>query len=52
MYKHYSVENILYNQIMIENLLRDYKWNNPELKNIFNNNSLHYLKIILLNNNY
>ena len=52
MYKHYSVENILYNQIMIENLLRDYKWNNPELKNIFNNNSLYYIKNNLLNNYY
>ena len=24
---------------MIENLLQDYKWNNPELKNILNNDS-------------
>ena len=37
--KYYSIENVLYNQIMIENLLQDYKWNNPELKNILSNDS-------------
>ena len=42
--KYYSVENILYNQIILENLLQDYKWNNPELKNIINNNSFADLK--------
>ena len=52
MFQYYSVENILYNQIMLENLFKDYKWNNPELKNIFNNNSLYYIKNNLLNNNY
>ena len=34
--KYYSIENILYNQFMIENLLKDYKWNNPDLKFIKN----------------
>ena len=43
-YQYYSIENILYNQIMIENLFEDYKWNNPELKNIFNNKSLYEIK--------
>ena len=52
MFQYYSVENILYNQIMLENLFKDYKWNNPELKNIFNNNSLYYIKNNLLNNYY
>ena len=42
--KYYSIENIIYNQIMLENLLRDYKWNNPELKNIMNNDSFAKLK--------
>ena len=37
--KYYSIENVLHNQIMLENLLEDYKWNNPNLKNILNNNS-------------
>ena len=36
----FSIENIIYNQILFENLLRDYKWNNPELKDILNNKSL------------
>ena len=52
MLQYYSVENMLYNQIMLENLFQDYKWNNPELKNIFNNNSLYYIKNNLLNNYY
>ena len=43
--KYYSIENILYNQFLFENLIKDYKWNNPELQNIFNNN-LDLLKII------
>ena len=28
--KYLSVENLLYNQIRLENLLKDYKWNNPQ----------------------
>jgi len=27
--KYLTIENILYNQIRLENLLKDYKWNNP-----------------------
>ena len=38
--KYYSMENIIYNQIMMENLLQDYNWNNPELNNLLNNKSL------------
>ena len=52
MYRYYSVENILYNLIMIENLLKDYKWNNPELKNIVDNSLLYHIKNNFLNNNY
>ena len=36
-YKYYSIENILYNQMRFENLLNDYKWNNPKLKHVQNN---------------
>ena len=43
--KYYSIDMILYNQIKMENLLKDYKWNNPDLSNT-NNNEL----IIQLNN--
>ena len=35
--KYMSIESILYNQLMLENLLEDYKWNNPHLNNISNN---------------
>ena len=43
--KYYSIETIVFNQIKMENLLKDYKWNNPDLADI-NNNEL----IIQLNN--
>ena len=33
--KYYSIENIIFNQIILENLIEDYKWNKPELKNVF-----------------
>ena len=39
-YKYHSVEKILYNQIRFENLLNDYKWNNPKLKNVQNNKTI------------
>ena len=45
LFKYCSVDSILYNQIMLENLFKDYIWNNPSLKNL-NNNQL----IIKLNN--
>ena len=32
-----SVDYILYNQIKLENLFKDYKWNNPKLNDIQNN---------------
>ena len=41
----YSIENIIYNQILIENLFKDYKWNDERLEDINENE-----KIIRLNN--
>ena len=35
--KYYSIENLLYNQIKLENLYKDYKWNNPSLNKFGNN---------------
>ena len=35
--KYYSMENILYNQIKLESLFKDYKWNDLELNNFKNN---------------
>ena len=48
--KYYSVENILYNQILMENLLKDYKWNDQRLKKVENNELIKHLKIYIRNN--
>ena len=42
--KYYSIEYIIYNQMKLENLFKDYKWNNPELNNIENNKMISNLK--------
>jgi hypothetical protein len=44
LYKYYSIENMIYNQILFENLMKDYKWNNPELKSIQINDSIGNIK--------
>lgn len=38
--KYLSVENIMYNQIIMKNLLNDYKWNDPNLNNINKNEDI------------
>ena len=43
-YKYFSVENLLYNQIRFENLMKDYNWNNIEMKSIRQNNLIIDLK--------
>ena len=43
-YKYLSIDSLLYNQIKLENLFKDYKWNNPELNGIQNNNMIIKLK--------
>jgi hypothetical protein len=48
--KYYSIENILYNQFMMENLLKDYKWNNPDLKLIKNIQLIDKLNYIINDN--
>ena len=42
--KYYTVEYIIYNQIMFENLLKDYKWNDPSLNNIESNEYISRIK--------
>ena len=32
--KYMSIESLLYNQMKLENLFKDYNWNNPILNNI------------------
>ena len=38
LYRYISLDSIAYNQILLENLFKDYKWNNPNLRNINNDN--------------
>ena len=45
--KYYSIDAIIYNQIKLENLFKDYKWNNASLNNIENNNLIIKLKTFL-----
>ena len=45
--KYYSIDNILYNQLKIENLLKDYKWNNPELSKLDENKLIIQLKNLI-----
>ena len=44
LHKYISIDYILYNQIKLENLLKDYKWNNPKLSKIENNELIIELK--------
>ena len=37
LYNYLSIDSLLYNQIKLENLLKDYKWNNKSLNDIQNN---------------
>ena len=46
-YKYASVDNLIKNQILIENFLKDYKWNDPSLNNIENNNLFIQLRTYL-----
>ena len=46
LYKYLSIDYILYSLIKLENLFKDYKWNNPELNNIENNELIIKLKRI------
>ena len=47
LYKYASIDTIVYNQILIENLLKDYKWNDPSLNNPENNSLFNELKTYL-----
>ena len=42
--KYTSIDNVLRNQIILGNLLKDYKWNDPSLNNINNNEFIIQLK--------
>ena len=40
----YSIEHLVYNQIMLENLLKDYKWNDPSMNKIEFNQFINEIK--------
>ena len=42
--KYYSIDCIIHNLIKLENLLKDYRWNNPTLNNFDNNELILQLK--------
>lgn len=44
--KYASIETIIYDQILLEHLFKDYKWNNSELSNVQNNDLIEKLKIL------
>ena len=37
MHKYLSIDYLLFNMMKLENLLKDYRWNNPLLNKIENN---------------
>ena len=45
--KYCSIESILYNQLLLDNLFKDYRWNNIELNNLSNNEFFIKLKNLL-----
>ena len=46
-FKYISIDNVLYNLIRLENLFKDYKWNNPRLNSLKNNEIIKELLEIL-----
>ena len=44
--KYYTIERVLYNQLKLENLFKDYKWNNPELNTIENHSLINNLNLL------
>lgn len=46
---YFTIERILLNQIIFENLMKDYRWNNPRLRGIHNNELIIKLKNYILN---
>ena len=49
--KYYSIECIIYNLMKLENLLKDYRWNNPALSNVENNELILQLKNLISSSN-
>ena len=44
--RYYSIDAVIYNQLRLENLFKDYKWNNPKLNSIENNDLIFKIKAL------
>ena len=44
--KYNSIDSIVYNQIRLDNLFKDYKWNNPQLNTVGNNDLIYQIKTL------
>ena len=42
--KYYSIDAVVYNQLRLDNLYKEYKWNNPKLNDIGNNDLIFQIK--------
>ena len=47
--KYYSIDSVVYNQLRLENLFKDYKWNNPKLNSIRNNEIVSRIEKLTIN---
>ena len=47
--KYISVDSILYNHLLFENLIKDYNWKNPGLNNILNNELIKEINDLIKN---
>ena len=47
LYNYMSIDSILYNQIILENLFKDYEWKNPYLNRIESNELINKFNYII-----
>ena len=47
--KYYSIDSVIYSQLKLENLFKDYKWNDPKLNRIENNDLIAKIKNLSIN---
>ena len=45
--RYYSIESVIYNQLRLENLFKDYKWNNPKLRSFENIDLISQIKELI-----
>ena len=47
--RYYSIDSVVYNQLRLENLFKDYKWNDPKLNSIDNNELVSKIENLTIN---